>query len=88
MTTSFDFFIDRGGTFTDLYCLIKGAEGTKEKVVKSFSFEDPANYPDAPREAVRQVLFAELGLACLSDPLSKYNAVCDEYKINSIKMGT
>lgn len=49
----FRFSIDRGGTFTDVYAEVPGANGFR--VLKLLS-EDPENYPDAPREGVRRIL--------------------------------
>lgn len=48
----FRFSIDRGGTFTDVYAECPGG---KVRVMKLLS-EDPTNYPDAPREAIRRIL--------------------------------
>lgn len=48
----FQFAIDRGGTFTDIYARCPGG---KIRVMKLLS-EDPANYPDAPREGIRRIL--------------------------------
>lgn len=48
----FKFAIDRGGTFTDVYALCPDG---RERVSKLLS-EDPANYPDAPREGIRRIL--------------------------------
>lgn len=48
----FRFSIDRGGTFTDIYAETPGGGF---KMLKLLS-EDPANYPDAPREGIRRVL--------------------------------
>ena len=47
----FRFAIDRGGTFTDVFCLCPGG---KVRVMKLLSV-DPANYPDAPREGIRRL---------------------------------
>jgi len=48
----FQFAIDRGGTFTDIYARRPGG---KIRVMKLLSV-DPANYPDAPREGIRRIL--------------------------------
>ena len=48
----FRFSIDRGGTFTDVYA--ECPDG-KVEVMKLLS-EDPGNYPDAPREAIRRIM--------------------------------
>jgi 5-oxoprolinase (ATP-hydrolysing) len=53
MANLFRFSIDRGGTFTDVYAEVPGEPGFR--VVKLLS-EDPANYPDAPREGIRRIL--------------------------------
>lgn len=66
----FRFAIDRGGTFTDVYCEIltpspaggAGGESTvTSRVVKLLS-EDPSNYRDAPTEGIRRILEEETGL--------------------------
>jgi 5-oxoprolinase (ATP-hydrolysing) len=44
--------IDRGGTFCDVYAQVQGQEALTFKLLS----EDPANYPDAPTEAIRRVL--------------------------------
>ena len=48
----FRFSIDRGGTFTDVYA--ECPDGSS-RVMKLLS-EDPDNYEDAPREAIRRIL--------------------------------
>ena len=48
----FCFSIDRGGTFTDVYAQCPGG---KVRVMKLLS-EDPTNYQDAPREAIRRII--------------------------------
>ena len=49
----FRFSVDRGGTFTDIYAEIPAQPGFMSLKLLS---EDPANYPDAPREGIRRVL--------------------------------
>ncbi|KAJ1325166.1 5-oxoprolinase (ATP-hydrolyzing) [Microdochium nivale] len=44
--------VDRGGTFCDVVAHIDGREPTIFKLLS----EDPANYRDAPRQAIRRVL--------------------------------
>jgi len=51
-TGKFRFAIDRGGTFTDVWARCPNG---KTCVMKLLS-EDPANYPDAPREGIRRIL--------------------------------
>lgn len=52
MTEKFQFAIDRGGTFTDIYARCPGG---KVQVMKLLSV-DPSNYSDAPREGIRRIL--------------------------------
>ena len=52
MTGKFKFAIDRGGTFTDVYALCPNG---KVRALKLLS-QDPAHYPDAPREGIRRIL--------------------------------
>ena len=48
----FDFAIDRGGTFTDVFARLPDG---REKVLKLLS-RDPQNYKDAPTEGIRRIL--------------------------------
>ncbi|MEQ2175436.1 hypothetical protein GOODEAATRI_017948, partial [Goodea atripinnis] len=48
----FDFAIDRGGTFTDVFARLPDG---RERVLKLLS-KDPQNYKDAPTEGIRRVL--------------------------------
>jgi len=74
----FQFAIDRGGTFTDIYARCPGG---KEVVLKLLS-EDPLRYSDAPREGIRRILEQELGKHFpIAEPL-------DTSKIDFIRMGT
>lgn len=57
-TRRFKFSIDRGGTFTDIYCQIESDNQkikSKQIVLKLLS-EDPSNYKDAPTEGIRRIL--------------------------------
>ena len=62
----FDFSIDRGGTFTDIYCEITSkifvGQKRRSHVAKLLSV-DPQNYNDAPTEGIRRILseFGSLG---------------------------
>ncbi|PIO59637.1 hydantoinase/oxoprolinase protein [Teladorsagia circumcincta] len=76
--TGFGFAIDRGGTFTDV-CVFR-PDGTT-RVLKVLS-EDPANYADAPTEAIRQVLEQETGVS-----IPRGTPVPAD-KISWIRMGT
>ncbi|XP_045523846.1 5-oxoprolinase isoform X2 [Pieris brassicae] len=74
----FQFAIDRGGTFTDVFAICPNG---KVRVMKLLSV-DPQNYDDAPREAIRRILQEETGNALDKD--GKVNATL----IESIRMGT
>ena len=52
MSGKFCFAIDRGGTFTDVWARCPDGSTTVLKLLS----EDPANYPDAPREGIRRIL--------------------------------
>jgi hypothetical protein len=69
--------IDRGGTFTD--CI---GFGKKQTYVVKLLSEDPTNYPDAPREAIRRILELATG-----KPLLRSEIVPTEH-IRTIRMGT
>ncbi|TMW56149.1 hypothetical protein Poli38472_008797 [Pythium oligandrum] len=79
--------IDRGGTFTDVYAEmdVVDAQGrvvdVQTTVIKLLS-EDPANYPDAPREGIRRVLETMTG------ELHPRDKPVDTSRIQSIRMGT
>ena len=74
----FQFAIDRGGTFTDVWALCPDG---RQRVLKLLS-EDPRNYDDAPREGIRRILeqvkypafLAQSNLAWIRAPRS-YNAI-------------
>ncbi|XP_072948342.1 5-oxoprolinase [Epargyreus clarus] len=74
----FQFAIDRGGTFTDVFARCPNG---KIRVMKLLSV-DPQNYDDAPREAIRRILQEETGNAL--DKNGKVNSSL----IESIRMGT
>merc|ERR1719410_2752317 len=76
------FAIDRGGTFTDVYCEIEeDKNGTRYRVLKLLS-EDPENYADAPTEGIRRLLEEETG------DVHPRDKRLDTSKIKAIKMGT
>lgn len=62
----FQFAIDRGGTFTDVFA--RCPDG-KIRVMKLLSV-DPQNYDDAPREAIRRILQE---VSCKPSNRSYYN---------------
>ncbi|XP_022243322.1 5-oxoprolinase-like isoform X2 [Limulus polyphemus] len=77
LLTGFQFAIDRGGTFTDIFG--RCPDG-KIRLMKLLS-EDPINYSDAPSEGIRRII-KETGISiCPSDPI-------DTSKIEWIRMGT
>jgi 5-oxoprolinase (ATP-hydrolysing) len=76
--TGFEFCIDRGGTFTDVFCRTP----TGRTLVMKLLSEDPRNYDDAPREAIRRILSAESGRQFAKGEL------IDAELIKSIRMGT
>jgi len=80
----FKFAIDRGGTFTDIYCevLDHNTCSTTRHVVLKLLSEDPSNYEDAPTEGIRRVLERETGV-----PYPRGVPV-DTSRIESIRMGT
>uniref|UniRef100_A0A8D0DB29 5-oxoprolinase, ATP-hydrolysing n=1 Tax=Sander lucioperca TaxID=283035 RepID=A0A8D0DB29_SANLU len=74
----FDFAIDRGGTFTDVFARLPDGQ---ERVLKLLS-RDPQNYKDAPTEGIRRVLEKETGRAFPRDQ------PVDTSLIGWIRMGT
>lgn len=74
----FDFAIDRGGTFTDVFSRLPDG---RERVLKLLSW-DPQNYKDAPTEGIRRVLEEETG-----KPFPREQPV-DTSMIGWIRMGT
>ncbi|KAA8580847.1 hypothetical protein FQN60_013805 [Etheostoma spectabile] len=74
----FDFAIDRGGTFTDVFARLPDG---RERVLKLLS-RDPQNYKDAPTEGIRRVLEKETGR-----PFPRDQPV-DTSLIGWIRMGT
>lgn len=89
-TKRFRFAIDRGGTFTDIYCEVVQQDdasspekslSVSNRVVKLLS-EDPGNYADAPTEGIRRILEEETGVP---HPRSR---PINTLQIDSIRMGT
>jgi 5-oxoprolinase (ATP-hydrolysing) len=48
----FKFSIDRGGTFTDIYCITPDGKIVTEKILS----ENPQCYSDAPTYAIKKIL--------------------------------
>lgn len=63
--------IDRGGTFCDVIAYIPGRAPVTFKLLS----EDPANYRDAPTEAIRRVLEMAEGRTIAADQLLDASAV-------------
>lgn len=83
----FSFYIDRGGTFTDVLVEIKHGVTKKFLVIKLLS-EDPDNYPSAPREAIRRVLYENVSREEFSSPFKPFPSQGKDFRIVSIRMGT
>lgn len=81
----FHFSIDRGGTFTDVYCRLPDGSVAVRKLLS----EDPAHYPDAPTEGIRRLL-EEFDDTTASSSSRSYarGAPIDCSAIGSIRMGT
>lgn len=80
----FHFSVDRGGTFTDVYCILPN--GTS--VVRKLLSEDPTHYPDAPTEGIRRIL-AEFDVDHTNnDNYYARGQPVPTVKIGSIRMGT
>jgi 5-oxoprolinase (ATP-hydrolysing) len=77
----FRFAIDRGGTFTDVHCILPD----KQELVLKLLSVDPSNYYDAPTEGIRRIL-AEHDSASSID-YSRGRPV-NAKNIASIRMGT
>ena len=80
----FDFSIDRGGTFTDIYCEMTNQEtGEKQSHVGKLLSVDPQNYADAPTEGIRRILseYGSTGEIARSEKIPTQ-------QIRSIRMGT
>ncbi|CAG7823293.1 unnamed protein product [Allacma fusca] len=73
----FQFAIDRGGTFTDIYARCPSGKVT---VMKLLSVDSA--YPDAPREGIRRIIQEETGT-----PIAR-NQLIDGSLIDWIRMGT
>lgn len=78
MSGQFEFAIDRGGTFTDVYARCPNG---KVRLMKLLSV-DPDHYPDAPREGIRRIIEQETGVVL--DP----DVPIDPSQIKYIRMGT
>jgi 5-oxoprolinase (ATP-hydrolysing) len=85
-STWFDFSIDRGGTFTDIFCQVTNSStNEQETVVMKLLSVDPANYQDAPTEGIRRIL-NDKGLSG-ETALDRADKIPTQ-QIKSIRMGT
>ena len=91
----FHFSIDRGGTFTDIYCTLpsdnllsskKDNDGKNRNIAIKLLSVDPSNYPDAPTEGIRRIL--EKYDKETSSSLYARNNPLPTHRIGSIRMGT
>eukprot|EP01038_Epipyxis_sp_PR26KG_P016356 gene16356-22292_t len=80
---SFKFSIDRGGTFTDIFCEVDDlVSKTSKNVIHKLLSVDPERYADAPTEGIRRILETETGISFEKGKL------IDTSFIESIRMGT
>jgi 5-oxoprolinase (ATP-hydrolysing) len=75
-----NFNIDRGGTFTDIYC--EWYTDKRECQVYKLLSQDPKNYADAPSEGIRRILNQITGLNIAKGD------IIPTTNIESIRMGT
>uniref|UniRef100_A0A8H7K2F4 5-oxoprolinase n=1 Tax=Bionectria ochroleuca TaxID=29856 RepID=A0A8H7K2F4_BIOOC len=76
--------IDRGGTFTDCLGIVSTLGSEERNILVKILSQDPANYPDAPREGIRRILEEATGK---SFPRNK-NIDTSLFGSLSIRMGT
>eukprot|EP01083_Nonionella_stella_P200933 735406_1 len=80
----FNFYLDRGGTFTDLFAELPSEyhKAFGPYYVTKLLSVNPGSYPDAPREGIRRILETITGV--------KYpaNKPLDSSRIGFIRMGT
>ena len=76
----FHFAVDRGGTFTDLHCILPDGS----EIVSKLLSVDPSNYDDAPTEGIRRIL-SEYAPTGKTHPRGQ---AVDTSLIGSIRMGT
>jgi 5-oxoprolinase (ATP-hydrolysing) len=83
----FKFFIDRGGTFTDVFCQYDDGIETKSLILKLLS-EDPINYLSAPKEAIRRIINQVLEEDRYPSSDMKLDSETEDFTIETIRMGT
>ncbi len=80
----FQFSIDRGGTFTDIHCILPNGQ----EIVQKLLSEDPDNYPDAPTEGIRRILQQYDDSSQQNQYSYQRNEKVYTGNIESIRMGT
>ncbi|GMH95010.1 hypothetical protein TrST_g1542 [Triparma strigata] len=80
----FEFSIDRGGTFTDVFAVIPTNPPTP--LVTKLLSEDPSNYKDAPTEGIRRIL-SKYDTPSSGLPYTRFSPI-NSSKISSLRMGT
>jgi 5-oxoprolinase (ATP-hydrolysing) len=84
----FHFSIDRGGTFTDVFCRLP--DGTP--IVSKLLSEDPTHYADAPTEGIRRILAEHDRVggdgSSPTNPRYERGVTIPTDRIGSIRMGT
>jgi 5-oxoprolinase (ATP-hydrolysing) len=78
MTSKFRFAIDRGGTFTDCFCLTP----TNKVVTLKLLSKNPLMYDDAPTYAIKKIIAEETGM-----PIDTQQLI-DTELIEWVRMGT
>ena len=79
----FHFAIDRGGTFTDVYCILPDGS----EIVRKLLSVDPMHYSDAPTEGIRRIL-NDYDSEKTGYDYSRKNPKVPTSSIGSIRMGT
>ena len=84
VSNKFNFYLDRGGTFTDIFAELPSEYHPKwgPYFVTKLLSEDASNYADAPREGIRRILEIITGIKHPS------NKALDSSRIGFIRMGT
>lgn len=79
----FFFAIDRGGTFTDIYCdIVNPHTNEKQSKIMKLLSVDKKNYQDAPTEGIRRILEE------YTQQRIPRNVKIPTNQIKSIRMGT
>lgn len=76
----FEFSVDRGGTFTDIFCVIYDEQGKMTGVDRSKLLSEDSHYEDAISEGIRRVISRNIGEEIKGQIPSKY--------LVSVRIGT